>query len=152
MVLAAFRDGLYNVVLLLHIVAVLVAFAPAVIHPMAVARVKQASGEEALPPLARWMAANTKAVHVPALVAIGVFGALMVLLSDDLFGFDQLWVWLALVLWLAVCGIITGGILPAEAKLAGGDLTAEKRIAAAGPAATLLAVAILYLMIWKPGL
>jgi uncharacterized membrane protein len=151
-VLAALRSGLYNVFLLLHIVAFVVAFAPAVINPIAIARIRQASGDGALPAAARWMAANGRQVHFPALVTIAPLGIVMVLLSDDAFGFDQAWVWLGLLVWLGICGVITALVIPGERRLAEGDLAAEKQVAMGGQIATLLAVAILYLMIWKPGL
>jgi hypothetical protein len=52
-VLAALRDGLYNVVLFLHIVSVVIAFAPAVINPMTSARIKRDGGEAGLRAAAR---------------------------------------------------------------------------------------------------
>ena len=42
-------------------------------------------------------------------------------------------------------------ILPAERKLAAGDLEAEKKVAMGGQIATVLTLVMLYLMIWKPG-
>jgi hypothetical protein len=42
-------------------------------------------------------------------------------------------------------------ILPAERKVAAGDLAAEKRIAAAGGIATLLVIVQVALMVIKPG-
>jgi hypothetical protein len=66
-------------------------------------------------------------------------------------GFDQSWVSLAFLVWLAICGIITGLMLPGERKLATGDLAAEKVVERGGQLVTLLTLAMLYLMIWKPG-
>ena len=55
-------------------------------------------------------------------------------------------------MWLALCGVITGLVLPAERRLAAGDLAAEAKVALGGQLATVLALVMLYLMIWKPGL
>jgi hypothetical protein len=71
--------------------------------------------------------------------------------SDPAWGFDQLWVSLALLVWLAICGVVSGVILPSERKLAGGDLAAEAKVAMGGQIVTVLLLAMLYLMIWKPG-
>ena len=75
----------------------------------------------------------------------------MVLTSDPAFGFDQTWVSLAFLVWLAICGVVSGVMLPAERKLAAGDLEARRRwrwAARSPPSCTLV---MLYLMIWKPG-
>lgn len=98
------------------------------------------------------MVANARQIHIPALVAIGPLGIAMVLLSDELLAFDQTWVMLAILVWVAICGVVTGMILPNERRLADGDLTAEKKVAVGGQIATVLVVVILYLMLWKPGL
>jgi uncharacterized membrane protein len=150
MVLAAFGDGLYKLLYLGHIVAFLVAFAPAVIHPILAAQAK-GDGPDTLPRLSGHMAANGRRIHLPALVAVGGLGLAMVLVSDEVWGFDQAWVSLAFLVWLAIGGVVTAILLPAERRLAGGDLAAEKQVAVGGQITTLLLLAMLYLMIWKPG-
>jgi type II secretory pathway component PulM len=42
-------------------------------------------------------------------------------------------------------------LLPAEKRMAAGDLTQEKKVAMGGQLATVLLLVMLYLMIWKPG-
>jgi uncharacterized membrane protein len=148
---------LYNVLLLLHILTVVVAFAPAVVNPIYAAQMK-GEGEGVLQRFAGHMAANGRRIHFPALIATGAFGLGMVFSSkpdgsdENFFGFDQAWVSLALLLWIALCGVISAVILPAERKLACGDAEAEKKVAMGGQIATLLFLVMLYLMIWKPGL
>lgn len=151
MVLAAVRDGLYNTVLTLHIIAVIAAFAPAVVHPLTAARTKQEGGEAALPPLARVMAANGRAVYLPALIAVGVLGIVLVLLSDEVWEFTDAWVIASILLWIAITGIASGMILPAERALAAGDLAAEKKVAMGGQLATIGLIVMLWLMVFKPG-
>lgn len=151
MVLAAVNGGLYKLLFLGHIVSLLVAFAPAVINPILAAQSK-ADGDEALIRIGGHMAANGRRIHFPALIALGGFGLALVLASDSVWEFDQVWVGLAIVVWLAICGVVSGIIIPAERRLAGGDLAAEAKIAIGGQITTVLFLVMLYLMIWKPGL
>lgn len=150
MVFAAVGDGIYKLLYLGHMVSFLVAFAPAVIHPVLGAQTK-ADGEATLLQVARHMADNGRRIHFPALLALGGFGLAMMLTSDPLYGFDQTWVSLGFLVWLAMCGVVSALILPAERKLAAGDLAAEVKVARGGQLVTVLLLAMLYLMIWKPG-
>jgi len=151
MVLAAYGDTVWKLLLLGHILSFVVAFAPAVINPVLGAQSKK-DGESELIRVSGYMAQNGRRIHFPALLALGAFGILMVLQSDPIFEFDQTWVGLAILVWLALCGVITGLVLPAERRLAAGDLAAEAKVAMGGQLATVLLLVQLYLMIWKPGL
>ena len=88
----------------------------------------------------------------------GVFGGALIGLSkpsDDaevLWKFEQTWIWLGIVIWVVLCGLVSGVILPAERKVAAGDLSAQKRVQTAGGIATLLLVVQVALMVFKPGL
>ncbi len=150
MVLAAYGDGLYKLLLLGHIVAVLVAFAPAVVHPILAAQTR-ADGADALQRLAARMGANGRRLHFPALLAAGALGIALVLVSGRAWAFDQAWVSLAFLVWLALAGVVSALILPAERKLAAGEGAAERQVALGGQLVTILLVVVLYLMIWKPG-
>jgi uncharacterized membrane protein len=151
MVLATYGSGLYKVLLLGHIISFLVAFAPAVISPVLAAQAKQ-DGETVLRAVAGHLASNGRRIHLPALVALGGFGIAMVLVSDPVWGFDQTWVGVAVLVWVVIGGVVSGIILPNERKLAAGDLEAEKKVAMGGQIVTVLLLVMLYLMIWKPGL
>ena len=151
MILASYGDGLYKVLFLGHMLSFVVAFAPAVIHPILAAQVKGDGDEGSLLRVAGHLAGNGRRIHFPALIALGAFGIAMVLTSDDVIGFGDTWVSLAFVVWLAICGVITGIVLPNERRFAGGELAAEKKVAMGGQTATLLLLVMLYLMIWKPG-
>jgi uncharacterized membrane protein len=156
-VAAALSDSLYRIMFLLHIVAVVVAFSAMVVNPFLAARSK-ADGEGALTRTASYMAANGRQIHLPALILVGLFGLGMVFSStpdgadDALFGFDQIWVSLALLVWIVMCGLVSGMLIPAERKLAAGDLAQAKKIELGGQIVTVLFLVMLYLMIWKPGL
>lgn len=151
---------MYRVMLLLHLLAVVAAFAPMIIHPLLTAQAK-ADGPEMQRWAYRYMVRGDRVVHLPALLLVGVFGLGMVFSSkpgasdENLFGFDQAWVSLALLLWLAIGGVVSGMLLPAERRLAAGEGDAEaleRKITVGGQVVTVLFLVVMYLMIWKPGL
>lgn len=156
-VATALPDTMYRIMFLLHIAAVVVAFAAMVAHPLFASRSK-ADGEGMVQRVSGYMAANGRMVHFPALVLVGLFGLGMVFSSkpdgsdEALFGFDQAWVSLALLVWIAMCGVVSGFLMPNERKLADGDMEAEKKVMVGGQVVTVLFLVMLYLMIWKPGL
>lgn len=150
MIFAAVNDDVYRIMFLLHIITVVVAFAAMVVNPFLAARAK-ADGEAALSRTAGYMAANGRQIHLPALILIGLFGLGMIFSSDEVWGFDQTWVSLALLVWIAMCGLVSGMLIPAERKLAAGDLAQAKKIELGGQIVTVLFLVMLYLMIWKPG-
>jgi uncharacterized membrane protein len=138
----------YKLMLLLHILAVIVAFAPAFVWPFASVKLKK-EGKPVGPAIGALAAGNTAKIHGPALVLVGFFGFGM---SEKAFKFDQSWVMAAVVVWFLMLGIIFGMMLPAEKKSAGGDESADKIVSMAGGIMHLLLLVILFLMIWKPGL
>lgn len=149
MVVAAVRDNTYNVVLLLHIAAVLVTFAPAVVNPLLGARYKDdPSGTRVL---GGHSAANTRQIHLPALLVTGVLGIVLLVMSEDVFEFSQTWVSLSFLVWIAIGGVVSAVILPNEKRVGAGDLDAVKKLETGGMIASLLLVVMLYLMIFKPG-
>jgi uncharacterized membrane protein len=151
MILATYGDGLYKLLFLGHMASFLVAFAPAVVHPILGAQTQADGDRTALARLAGHMAGNGRRIHFPALIALGGFGLAMVFTSDEVIGFDDTWVSLAFLLWIGICGVVSGLLLPAERKVAAGDDAAQTTVERAGQLATLLLVAMLYLMIWRPG-
>jgi uncharacterized membrane protein len=107
---------------------------------------------------------------------IPVFGILLVLRIDG-FEFSQTWVWLAILLYVTALGIVHGIMVPTVKKMitlqrelvamgpppegapAGGpppqvaQLEAHgKKLGTFGPVLNIIAVVIIGLMIWKPGL
>jgi len=141
----------YKLMLLLHILAVIVAFAPAFVWPFASVKLKK-EGKPVGPAIGALAAGNTAKIHGPALVLVGLFGFGLVGMSEKAFKFDQSWVMAAIVVWFLMLGIIFGLMLPAEKKSAGGDESADKLVSMAGGIMHLLLLVMLFLMIWKPGL
>jgi uncharacterized membrane protein len=150
LVLADVGSGLYKLFFLLHIIAVLVAFAPAVVHAIMGAQFEALSDEDGQK-FARLAYKNSHRVYGPALVLIGFFGVGLVIISDKAIEFSDAWVSLAFIVWLAIIGVVFGMILPSEKKVGGGDMAASKAVAMGGQIATVLLLVMLYLMIWKPG-
>lgn len=165
------NSGLYNLVLFLHLVAVIVGIGGVALNGVYAARIK-AEGGAAGAAIARANAHVSWGWAEKFIYAIPVFGILLVLLSDGEFEFSELWISLSFLLYIVAVGLAHGFMRPAERRLEqlGGELAAlespgtggrpaqvtemdalEKKMAAMGMVLNLLAAAILALMIWKPG-
>lgn len=148
--LARIGDTSYNIVLLLHILSAFVAFAPAFVHPFLGAQMKNAP--EGRTPLMGFIVQNGRRVYAPALIVTGLLGFGLQGLSDEVWGFDQTWFWAAILVWIAMNGILHAVVIPTERAMAEGDESTANRLDIAGPAITILLIVMLYLMIWKPGI
>jgi hypothetical protein len=122
--------------------------------------------------------ANFKAGHVGEwfIYGIPVFGILMVLDNKGI-DFDQTWIWLTLLLYVIALGIVHGALFPRVRRMitlqqelvamgpppegapAGGPPpqvgeleTLGGQVGAMGGTLHLIAVVLLVLMVWKPGL
>lgn len=142
-------DFIYKVFFLLHILAVIVAFAPAFVWPLTNAGTRKEGGIGQR--VATQVVKNSMVVHGPALVLVGLFGILMIVSSNEVFEFSQAWISIAFVLWILLVGIVFGAIIPAERKVAAGDESAEKQISMFGGISHVLLLLMLIDMIWKPG-
>jgi uncharacterized membrane protein len=149
-VLASIGSTPYKIVFLLHILSVIVAFAPAFVWPVTNASLRKEGGVGSR--VATQVVRNSMLVHGPALVLTGFFGILLIVLSDEVWEFSQMWVSMAFLVWFALLGVVFGAIIPAERKVAGGDEAAEKKVAMFGGISHVLLLVMLILMIWKPGL
>jgi uncharacterized membrane protein len=149
-VIAAYRGTGYNVVLVLHILAALTAMAPAFVHPL-LSKQSEALEVGTRAQLVGMFAANSRRIYAPALLLTGLFGFALQGMSDGVVTFDQTWFWLAVVVWVAMNGILHGVVLPAERAVAGGRPTAAARVDRAGLVLSILLIVMLYLMVFKPG-
>ncbi len=143
MVLAAINDTGYKIVLLLHILAVLVAFAPFFILPL----INRSGGEGTATAVLTYL----QRFATPAVVLAGFFGLAMIGMSDKAYKFSQTWVSFALLLWIVQVALFIFAILPAQRKAAAGDADAARRVPMFTGMVHLLLVILLYLMIWRPG-
>ncbi len=169
MVIAAYGDDLYNVVLVLHILCAIVGFGAVVLNGVYGNEVKKRPGPEGI----AIFDANEKVSKLGELfiVAVFVFGFVLVLLSDDVWEFEQTWVWLAMLLFIIAMALSLGVLTPTLKRMrrlmgemasgpppAGGPppQAAEmqglgQRVAVLGATLQILLVVILGLMVWKPG-
>ena len=151
MVLATVRDDFYNVLLFVHIVAFLVAFAPAVLNPLFANYLKREGDEAAMRSWAGFAAFFTSRIALSGLVVLLVTGVWMIIASDDAWEFSDAWISLAFLVWFAIGGVVSAMILKGEKAMAAGELSKEKLVATGGQIATVLGAIMLYLMIFKPG-
>jgi hypothetical protein len=117
--------------LLLHFLSIVVAFAPSVVS--------------LLPGNRGTAVAAARRFYSPALILAGLFGILCVVTSDDLYKFDQTWITLAFIVWIAMNGVYHAIVLPGRRV---GSVT---QVDGGQAIMTVLLVVMLYLMIWKPG-
>jgi uncharacterized membrane protein len=130
-------DTGFRIFFLLHILSVIVAFAPAVIAVLPGGR------DGALGMIDR----AGRQVYSPALILAGFFGIMLIVVAPDgvEFEFSQTWVSLAFVVWIAMNGVFHALVL------AGQKQNDEKKVNNGQAIMTVLLIVMLYLMIWKPG-
>lgn len=149
MILAAYRDTGYKFVLLLHIITVIVATAPAVVHPLLVEFEKRRTDGD-LVALAGRLSATSR-VYAISLVVTGVIGLGLISMSGDAIGWGDAWISLSILVWVVVNGLLHGALIPAEKALAAGDETAIEKFDMIGRIIVVLMLVLLYLMVLKPG-
>ncbi len=177
MVLGAYGSDGYKIVLTLHILTVVVGIGAVMLNGIYGAQAKARKGPEGLAIVEANLKVSTIAEYV--IYAIPVFGIALVFMSDDVIEFDQTWIWLSIVLYIAAMGISHGVVFPSTKKMvtlmkelnamgpppsggpppgAGGPPpqvaqmeALGQRLAAGGMALNLITVVIIVLMVWKPG-
>ena len=151
MLLARVNDDLYQTILFIHLLAFLVSFAPAIMNPLLANHLKRDGDESAMRSWARFTSFYTSRISLSGLVVLLLTGVWMVLISEDVWEFSQLWISLAFVVWIALGGVVSAMILKGEKAMAAGDLAKEILVSRGGKIATVLAAVMLYLMVFKPG-
>lgn len=152
MVIAATpEDASYQIVLLIHIVSFLVAFAPAAINPLLESHFAKNADDATMQNWAKFSSGYTARISLGALGLLFITGLILVLMFDG-WEFSQTWISLAFLVWFAIGGVVSAMILKGEKQIASGDMSGRDLVAKGGPIATVLMVIMLYLMIFKPGL
>lgn len=128
-------DTGFRIFFLLHILTVIVAFAPAVLAVLP-------GGREGVVGV---LDKAGRQVYAPALILAGLFGILCIVTSDDVFEFSDTWISLAFVVWIAMNGVFHALVLAGQKQDDASKVTSGQQIM------TVLLLAMLYLMIWKPG-
>jgi len=129
----------YKLWFALHIASIIIAFAPVVVGAVALIP----GGRRATVPQLSYAG---RIVYSGGLLLAGLFGIFLILASpNDLYAFDQTWVSLAFVVWIAMNGVFHAMIFPSRRR--GGPDRSELGLAIMD----ILLIVMLYLMIWKPG-
>lgn len=140
-----------NLVELLHVLTVVVALAPVFVHPLLRRQMRTAGTGHQQLVLA--MAANARRLYSPALIVSGLLGISLVEMSEDAISMTEGWVIAAIVIWVAMNGILHGMIRPAlRAQGAeGASAGTDKRLEAGSALLSIGFTVQLILMIWQPG-
>lgn len=127
----------YRLLGVLHVLAAVAAFGPLFIYPS-----MQRAGA----------GADVAKLHLrlslPALVLTWVFGMGLVGMSKDNFEMSQTWIVLSLLCWVAAVAVSWFLIRP---SLGDGSEAARSKLAAGIGVTHLIAVVVIYLMVFKPG-
>ncbi|HEX4906889.1 MAG TPA: DUF2269 family protein [Acidimicrobiales bacterium] len=149
--------GSYELLLVIHLITVVVGIGGVVLNGVYGAQAKQAGpnggnaivrANYAVSGIAEWF-----------IYAIPVTGILMVLDDDYPWDFSDTWVWLSIVLYVIAVGNSHMNLKPSARRmieLTQGPPTPEveavgKKLGIAGTINDLIAVALIVLMVWKPG-
>lgn len=124
----------YKIFFFLHILTVVVAFAPSVIAVLP-------GGRDGLVGV---LDRAGRQVYAPALILAGLFGILLIVTNDGV-EFSDMWISLSFVVWIAMNGVFHALVLAGQKHGEPSKVTSGQQIM------TLLLLAMLYLMIWQPG-
>ncbi len=115
--IASSSDDLYRIVMVLHILVAIVGFGGVLLNGVYAAQAKQRPGPGGL----AIIEANFKVTGIAEkfIYAVPVFGVLLVLLSDDIVEFSDLWVGLSIVVYLAAIGLSHAVLIPTVKKIIG---------------------------------
>jgi len=150
---AAYMDNGYKVMLLLHLLAVVVGFAPAWLTPMLVRLTTNGDRAAADALDTSILRYSLPGLGVAGLLGFGLAGMSKVEGFDEpLYKMSQTWLAIAIVLWLVLLAVTFFVARPAIKALRDGDAAARGRVAMSTGVTHLILVVMLYLMIFKPGL
>jgi len=155
------NSGIYKLLFLLHMLAVIGGIGTVVLNGVYAAKAKAAGGSGGT----AVTVANYEVSDVAEklIYTIPIWGILMVLVSDDAIGFGDTWIWLSMLLYVVALGISHAVLIPSHRRYnelaaseggpsAGAEAQGlEKKMAAGGTALNLIVVVLVALMIWKPG-
>jgi hypothetical protein len=158
---------------MLHILSIIIGFGGVMLNGIYGAEAKKRKG----PTGAAIGEANLTVTKIAekVIITVPIWGILLVILSDGVWEFSQLWVGVAIVLFIAVMGFATGVQLKNQKRMVAlaGELAAagpppagasgpppqvaemvalEKKLGMGGAFLSLMVVVLIYLMVFKPGL
>jgi len=173
MILAAggINSGIYKFLVVLHLIAAIVGFGGVLLNGVYAAQARKRPG-----PTGRAVTEANYAVSMLAekfIYAVPILGLAAMGFSDSVWKFSQTWIWLSLVLYVLAIGISHSVMIPGHRRIielmkameeapTGGrapgpppqvaELEATgKRLAGGAMVLNLMLVAIIAMMVWKPG-
>lgn len=160
MIIATLRDGTYDFVLFLHLVAVVIGFGGVLLNGLYGAEAKKRPGPGGLAIAEANFFVSTKVAEI-AIYLVPLFGFALVGLSDSAWSLSDTWIAGSIVLYVVGLLIARLVLVPTQRsmidmmKAGPPDMAAmeaaSKKMAAAGGANHLVFALIMILMIWKPG-
>ncbi len=152
---------LYNLVLVLHLLAVIIGFGGMFIAGFYGNEAARRPGREGLA-VAETTLKVTGAIPTVAVIAVPILGILLILLSDDTWKFSEAWISLSFLLYIVLVAVAVTVHVPNIRRMvslrsgAEGVQSSEveqraRRAATVGGFLNLLWVVILFLMVFKPG-
>ncbi len=146
-VFAAVGSTGYKVMLLVHVLAIIIGFAPAWLTP-ALMRLSAGGDREA----ADQLETAVLRYSLPGLAVAGLVGFGLAGMSDKVYKMSQAWLSIAIVLWLVLLAVIFFVARPAIKAFRDGDAAARGRVMMSTGITHAILLVMLYLMIFKPGL
>ena len=137
----------YHIVLLLHVLTVIVGFAPLWLTPVMIRLT--AAGDKAA---ADGLEVSILRFSLPGIGLAGILGFGLAGMSEKYYRMSQTWLSIAAVLWVVLLALLFFVARPAIKAFRDGDAAARGRIMMATGISHLILVVMLYLMIFKPGL
>jgi uncharacterized membrane protein len=145
-VIAAVGSTGYNIMLFIHILAVIVAFAPLWLTPVLLRLT--AGGDKAA---ADSLDVSILRFSLPGLAVAGIIGCGLVGMSEKAFTFGKPWVSTAVILWIILMAVLAVVARPAIKAFRDGDASARGRVMMATGIGHLILLVMVYLIIFKPG-
>jgi hypothetical protein len=172
--LATIDGGFYKLCLVLHILCAIIGFGAVFLNGIYGQQMKVRMQSGRMAEAIGIFEANHKVSQIGEyfIYAVFVFGFAVLGLGDPVWKFSQTWVWLSVILFFIGIGLSHGVLMPTVKRIgvlmhemaagpppAGGpppqaiEMEAlGKKLGVVGPALDLFMIAILFLMVWKPGL
>ena len=152
---------LYNLVLVLHILAVIIGFGGTFIAGFYGRESVSRPGREGLA-VAETTLKVTGLAPTMAVYTVPILGILLILLSDDTWKFSEAWISLSLLLYIVLVALAVTVQVPAIRRMVAMRSGAEgaqstemqglaKKVAMVGGIVNLMWVVVLFLMVFKPG-
>jgi hypothetical protein len=143
----------YKILLTLHLLSVVIGFGPWFLNGLLPARaLGRDPGEGKAISGANLQVSTMSQFAIYGVLIFG--GAALGAAHKHTIDFGDTFIWLSIILWVAIVGVLHGLVLPAQRELAAGSgdrATLTQRQSLGAAVMNLLIVIALVLMVWEPG-